>query len=275
MLNLIIELFVMKINQTNKEKEMAQRAPDLMDDEAFEAIKQVFETAHSEPDPVKMRADIAKFDADIEEHLRALNVDTAAAIVILLQGRNFLARYLGDATRNVPEGVMEAIEPGVELGEMPNTPFELAKAIAGEDSLFDLYRPEFMPASLLRVGVLDDSPSVVEGMLRVLDSWPNISSTFYHVTPEVAAALDPFIDKIAQENDFLLIDEMMGDVLGVHVVDRLKAKGADPVLASISSGGKPSWADKHFADKQLIAKSRTAALRFVNFMASLIRGKSQ
>lgn len=93
--------------------------------EEFETMKRFFEE-HSpvvSKDPVRMRAEIAELDHAMEDQDRAVAEgreelrDVLPALNILAQGRNFLARYVGDPEIQVttPEEASKVLPAALEL----------------------------------------------------------------------------------------------------------------------------------------------------------------
>lgn len=89
-----------------------------LSDADFQLIKEVFDQKDaSKRTPQWLRVEIATLDESIAENLEKREESWKDAILILLQGRNFLARYIGDQERPIPA---ECYEGEVKEVQVPN-----------------------------------------------------------------------------------------------------------------------------------------------------------
>ena len=104
-----------------------------LSDEEFEGLKTVFEMkAESSRTTEVVQGDIEKFDAMIAENVSNREEQWHIAIVILLQARNFLARYIGEEELLIPEECIVAFE-NEQAGIKPSPIDERYIAIIGRD----------------------------------------------------------------------------------------------------------------------------------------------
>ncbi|MDZ4295745.1 MAG: hypothetical protein U1A16_00025 [Patescibacteria group bacterium] len=127
--------------------------------------------------------------------------------------------------------------------------------------------PEKMMAAVaapLRVLIVDDRADEIAGMAEILRRWPKIS--LHTVIPKPGLVEVPELPPA----DIVLLDGAMGLINDVRVWRALGEEKFAGVVASISSGGKPTFTDWWFADKSEIPDSPAAKVAFILFMNRLI-----
>ncbi|MFZ6015059.1 MAG: hypothetical protein ACOYUZ_01755 [Patescibacteria group bacterium] len=142
-----------------------------------------------------------------------------------------------------------------------------------EDSASPLRKAMFEPVSEVSIAIVDDDEHAMEGMLQILSYWRNVSGQQFVITGK------DMLGKLLEEpaflgNDIILLDEAMGDLTGTDVFNALKYNPAiskavntkAKVFASTTGGSTPHWAEHHFSNKMHVAKSRQAALSFIEFI---------
>ncbi len=348
-----------------------------LSDEEFQAIKEAFDRKDPSARTTEwIRAEIANLDREIERILPERQETWREAILILLQGRNFLARYIGEQERLIPEecyegGEQEAPAPDPIEGKhvalyspMPRVVAALVQslgvsnnpapryrgyerisnllqaifsgqvcgviALHGREShsalgtlrhdmknlrgqdyaaaqryLFppciDLAAPHnlieiihliwelqngtyqaetrhfdlagalpilgvhmLLPKRNLLVAIVDDEPTMMDGMKRILDVWPGVS---------VEAVLqEKGMPVIPLHANVILLDEMMAEgMTGTTVYEWLESRRFQGIIASTTGGSRPPYVRHHFQQKGIVATNRQAAEAFVRFMNGLLQ----
>lgn len=113
------------------------------------------------------------------------------------------------------------------------------------------------------VTVIDDSPSEIEPIAKILKIWPNVKVNIIYQT-------DDSFPQIPADTQILLTDEKMPGITGSQIVQTLRHQGFIGIAASIWQNEKPEWAEHHFALKKLLLKDDEATALFVKFINVLL-----
>ena len=130
------------------------------------------------------------------------------------------------------------------------------------ESLPNLAARMKIPRAPIRILVVDDEPKTIEGMMAILGIWPKVTGSTLILTCDK--------EPVLPDSDIFLLDEAMGQVTGSMIAQSIKKIDARAIMASTTSGGKPAYANWHFANKGSIATDYESAIGFVNFVNKLI-----
>lgn len=113
------------------------------------------------------------------------------------------------------------------------------------------------------VCIVDDTPESIAGLEIILRLWPGVRLvSVYHegnAIPEIPDA------------DIVLLDEVLDrGVLGEHVYAQLQHRRHPALVASITDGRTPTWANFHFQQKWEMFTDRDVAMDFIDFMHNLL-----
>lgn len=130
------------------------------------------------------------------------------------------------------------------------------------ESLPNLAARMKVPSSPVRVLIVDDEPKTIEGMMAILNAWSMVTATALIQSGNQEPTLP--------DSDIYLLDEAMGQVTGSMIASSIKKIDARTIVASTTSGSKPTYAKWHFASKGSITTAYQCAVGFVNFVNELI-----
>ena len=146
---------------------------------------------------------------------------------------------------------------------------EVAEEFDFEAALPELVGLMKAPRGPNLVAIVDDKPQEVEGLLKMLEVWPELNVVPF-VGPTTRTAED--MAKILYDINptIILLDEDIDQVKGTEIALNLNNVGYQGIVATITGGEKPDYANYHFALKAQVMKKKKAALEFVDFINKLL-----
>lgn len=122
----------------------------------------------------------------------------------------------------------------------------------------------YIPKHKLHVRIVGDEEEKIQGILKLLQNWPGISAEFVPSN----AVLAGLATELFHPHIFLLDEDMK--VKGVTIHRELVKREYTGVIASISCGEKPAWANMQFKQKEHVNKDYEATKEFIQFVNILI-----
>jgi len=112
--------------------------------------------------------------------------------------------------------------------------------------------------------IIDDTPSEIQGMMAVLQQWPEIIVQFI---PQSDAQI-PNIS--IERTHIILLDEQMPGITGTLMAQELKSRGFKGIIASTDSHVEPDYTKFHFNLKSRMDKDEQAVIEFKKFINILL-----
>ena len=122
----------------------------------------------------------------------------------------------------------------------------------------------YTPKEIVNVLLVDDHLSQVEGMINILENWPN-------VLLKIEIKEDVIVPVIGDDIQIALLDNDMGNLSGEEVARQWRLLGYKGIIASTSGGGKVSYTPWHFQAKSIVATHQGAARNFCKFFSTLLK----
>ena len=137
------------------------------------------------------------------------------------------------------------------------------------ENTLPLLRAEMLPAKEMTViALVDDVPHEVDGMIRLLEVWPNLAVFPILGEPE---NVNELVNKILAINPkIVLLDEAIATVKGTDVANALWEHEYAGIIASTTGGSCPKYTKDHFGRKIKIEEDLNATEQFIQFMNRLI-----
>ncbi len=200
--------------------------------------------------PRAAAVELPRLDAIVDAITNAREGHWQDALQRALEERNAYARFSRQPER--------CVEPSW-LPPAPETQLFSIVRCSGE-----LVPMMVTPSRPLKVAVADDQNIVLIMFGFILNKWPGLTVQMIHQQAGAMVLLDPDVD-------IVLLDEHMEGRSGTAVYNYYHDQSHPGVFASISTtGNKPRWAARQYADKTTISGNRGSAEGFVRFMNDLI-----
>jgi len=196
-------------------------------------------------------------DADIQRHIRhdlknmsEWNYEKAEAAMLPSCADFFPPHALGDILETISK--MQKGEYLIKSEEF-NLGMELSSLIGKMQ----------IPCSETTIAIVDDRREEIEGMVKILQSWPRVNCI-----PVIQETSD--LPNISP--DIWLLDEDMPEPAkrGSEYARELRIARSQALIASTTGGQKPKTIDLHFSGKTSVTKSRSSAEDFIRFINKLL-----
>lgn len=120
-----------------------------------------------------------------------------------------------------------------------------------DDFMPNLVVRMLVPENIVKVVIMDDEPKQIEGMEKILRAWHNVDCLTALYKED-----DVFI-RISEDVKIVLLDETLRQTNGTSVARLLvRQEGYKGLIASITGGSKPAFANWHFPNKDYIVRKK-------------------
>ncbi|MBU0648542.1 hypothetical protein KJ969_00315 [Patescibacteria group bacterium] len=163
-----------------------------------------------------------------------------------------------------PLGLVRMRQAIEEMEHAALKPGQSIKSLKPSTGAQDLTTKMYPLDEEVNVTIIDDTPSEIQGMLAVLQQWPNI-------VVKVVSQTDAQMPNISVERThIILLDEQMPGINGTGMAQEFMAQGFKGIIASTSSHIEPDYTKFHFKLKGKMDKDEQAVIEFKKFFNLLL-----